>query len=50
MMGRLWVLVERLNVCDSTDELGAEASVILKEVVNAQVNHQDLVEPFATRQ
>ena len=50
MTGRLWVLVERLDVCDPSDELDVEASIILKEVVNTQVNHLDLVELFATQQ
>jgi hypothetical protein len=48
--GAYWFLVERLNVCDPLDELGAETSVILKQVVNTQVYHQDLVELIATRQ
>jgi len=44
MTERLWVLVERLNVCDLSDELGAEGSVALKLVVNTQVNHLYLVD------
>jgi hypothetical protein len=50
MSGRLWVLVERLDVCDPSDELGVQASMILKQVVNTQVNHLDLIELFATQQ
>jgi hypothetical protein len=50
MTGRLWIFVERLNVSDPSDELGAEGGTILKLVVNKQDNHLDLVELFATRQ
>jgi hypothetical protein len=39
MRGRYWVLVERLVVCDPSDELDREGSEILKEVVNTQGNH-----------
>jgi hypothetical protein len=44
MTGRLWVLVEGLNVSDPSDKLGSEGSIILKLVVNTQCNHLDLVE------
>jgi hypothetical protein len=44
MTGRLWVLVERLNVCDPSDELDADGSVLLKLVVNTQGDHLGIVE------
>ena len=50
MTGRLWVLVERLNFCYPSDELGAEGSVILKLVVNTRGDHLDIVELLLTRQ
>ena len=42
MTGRLWVLVERLNVSDTSDQLGSEESIILKLVVHRQDNHLDI--------
>ena len=46
MTGRLWVLLEGLNVCNPLNELGAEGSVILKEVVNTRSDHLDSDELF----
>ena len=48
-MGRLWVLAEGLNVSDPLDELGAEGSMILKQVVNTQGSHLDIVDLLRTR-
>jgi hypothetical protein len=44
MTARVWVLVDRLNVSDPSDELGAEGSVIFKLIGHTQSVHLDLVE------
>ena len=49
MTRRLWVLVESLNACDPSDELGSEGSIILKQIVNTQGNHLDIVDLLRTR-
>jgi hypothetical protein len=49
MTGRLWVLVEGLNVSDPSDELGEDGSIILKVVVHTQGDRLDLVELLLTR-
>jgi len=49
MLGRLWVLVERLNASDPLDELGAEGRIILKLVVHTQGNNLDIVDLLRTR-
>ena len=43
MMGRLWVLVEGLNVSDPWYLLCAAGSIILNVVVKALGNHLDTV-------
>ena len=49
MTGRIWVLVEGLNVSDPSDELGEDGSIILKVVVHTQGDRLDLVELLLTR-
>ena len=46
MTGRLWVLVEGLNVSDHWDGLGEDGCIILKVVVHTQGDHLDLDELF----